>query len=61
VTLAGRLVGIGEQGLPLQGNCTVAVRLRGFTVAKNASYVATIELHDIHGTELTRKMTIRGV
>jgi hypothetical protein len=61
VTLAGRLVGIGEQGSPLQGNCTVAVRLRGFTVARNKSYLATVELHDIHGNELTRRVTIRGV
>jgi Glycosyl hydrolase catalytic core len=60
VTLAGRLVGVGEQGLPLQGDCTVVVRLRGFTVARNTSYVATFELHDIHGTELTRRVTIRG-
>jgi hypothetical protein len=61
VTLAGRLVGVGELGMPLQGDCTVVIRLRGFTVARNASYVATFELHDIHGTKLTRRLTIRGV
>jgi hypothetical protein len=61
VTLAGRPVGVGEQGMPLQGDCTVVVRLRGFTVARTTSYAATFELHDIHGNKLTRRVTIRGV
>jgi Cellulase (glycosyl hydrolase family 5) len=61
VTLRGRLVGIGEQGSPLQAGCTIGVRLRGFTVVKGNSYLATFEAHDIHGTKLTRKLTLRGV
>ena len=61
VRLAGRLVGVGQQATPLQSDCTVAVRLRGFTVAKNRSYVATVELNDVNGILLTRRLTIRGV
>jgi len=61
VFLAGRLVGVGQQASPLRADCTIAVRLRGFTVAKNKSYVATVELNDINGIVLTRRLTIRGV
>jgi ABC-type uncharacterized transport system auxiliary subunit len=61
VFLAGRLVGVGQQASPLQADCTIAVRLRGFTVAKNKSYVATVELNDINGIVMTRRLTIRGV
>jgi len=55
---AGRLV---ETGVPLQANCTIAVRLSGITVAARRSYSVTLELHDIHGSKLTRRLTIRGV
>jgi hypothetical protein len=61
VTLAGRLVGVGQQATRLGSDCTVTVRLRGFTVAKNRSYAARFELEDINGIELTRRLTIRGV
>ena len=61
VSLAGRLVGVGQQASPLGADCTVAVRLRRFTVAKNKAYVATFELNDINGIELTRRLTMRGV
>ena len=61
VRLRGRLVGVGQHASPLLSNCTVNARLRGFTVARNASYVATFELNDIHGTVLKRRLTIRGV
>jgi hypothetical protein len=60
VFLAGRLVGVGQQSAPLQASCTVNVRLSGFTVSRNASYVATFELNDVNGEELTRRLTIRG-
>jgi len=61
VFLAGRLVGVGQQASPLRADCTIAVRLRGFTVAMNKSYVATFELNDVNGVELKRRLTIRGV
>jgi hypothetical protein len=60
VRLAGRLVRVGQQAVPLRSDCTVEVRLNRFTVAKKASYVATVELHDINGEQLTRRVTIRG-
>jgi hypothetical protein len=61
VTLRGRLVGVGQQTATLQASCTLAVRLTGFTVSHNRSYVATFELNDISGFELERRVTIRGV
>ena len=61
VSLAGRLVGVGQQTSPLRSNCTITVRLRGFTVAKNRAYVATFELNDVNGVVLDRRLTIRGV
>jgi hypothetical protein len=61
VSLAGRLMGVGQQTSPLQSNCTITVRLRGFTVAKNQSYTATFELNDVNGVALDRRLTIRGV
>ena len=61
VSLAGRLVGVGQQASPLRADCTIAVRLRGFTVARNKAYVATLDLNDIHGIVLKRRLTIRGV
>jgi hypothetical protein len=61
VSLAGRLVGVGQQSSPLGSDCTITVRLRGFTVARNKSYVATFDLNDINGIVLTRRLTIRGV
>jgi hypothetical protein len=61
VTLAGRLVGVGQLATRLRPDCTIGVRLRGFTVAKNARYVARFELNDIHGVVLARRLTIRGV
>ena len=54
----GRLV---ETGVPLQANCTIAVRLSGITVAARRSYAVELDLHDIHGTKLTRRVTLRGV
>jgi Cellulase (glycosyl hydrolase family 5) len=60
VRIAGRLVGVGQQASPLQANCTINVRLGRFTVARKTSYVATFELNDINGEELTRLVTIRG-
>jgi hypothetical protein len=57
-TSTGRLV---ETGVPLRANCTIAVRLSGITVAARRSYAVTLELHDIHGTKLTRRVTLRGV
>jgi hypothetical protein len=61
VTLAGRLVGVGQQSSTLQANCTINVRLGGFAVSRNAAYVATFELNDVNGEELVRRLTIRGV
>jgi len=61
VTLAGRLVGVGQQRTRLRRDCTIGVRLRGFTVARKARYVARFELNDIHGVVLARRLTIRGV
>jgi hypothetical protein len=61
VSLAGRLVGVGQQASPLQADCAITVRLRGFTIAKNRSYVATFDLNDIHGTVLKRRLTLRGI
>jgi Cellulase (glycosyl hydrolase family 5) len=61
VFLAGRLVGVGQQAPSLRGDCTITVRLRGFTVATNKSYVATFDLNDVNGVELKRRLTIRGV
>jgi hypothetical protein len=54
----GRVV---NAAAPLQANCTINVRMSGFTVAGKTSYLATFELHDIHGNKLTRRLTIRGV
>lgn len=61
VFLAGNLVGVGQQSTPIRSDCTIVVRLRGFTVARNKSYVATFELNDINGIVLTRRLTIGGV
>jgi hypothetical protein len=60
VTVAGRLVRVGQVAAPLQANCTVNLRLGGFKVARGVTYVATIELGDINGEKLTRRVTIRG-
>ena len=60
-TLRGRLVGVGQQASTLLSSCTVSLRLRGFTVARNVSYLVSLELNDIHGTVLKRRLTIRGV
>jgi hypothetical protein len=63
IAVAWRISGrrLVETGVPLRADCTIAVRLRGFTVARNRSYQATFELHDIHGNKLKRRLTIRGV
>jgi hypothetical protein len=58
---SGRLVGVGQQSSSLRSDCTITVRLRGFTITKNRSYVATFELNDINGIELERRVAIRGV
>jgi Cellulase (glycosyl hydrolase family 5) len=60
VSLAGRLVRIGQLAAPLQSNCTVDVRLDRFKVAKEAQYDVTVELGDINGEKLTRRVTVRG-
>jgi Cellulase (glycosyl hydrolase family 5) len=60
VTLAGRLVDVGQRAASLQPNCTVSLRLGGFRVAQKASYAVTFELNDINGEELTRRVTIRA-
>jgi hypothetical protein len=60
VRLAGRLVRVGQEAVPLQADCTVQVSLGSFRIANKASYVATIELQDINGEQLTRRVTIRG-
>jgi hypothetical protein len=60
VFLAGRLVSVDQQSAPLQSDCTIAVRLRGFAIAKNKAYTAMFDLNDIHGTVLQRRLTIRG-
>jgi hypothetical protein len=52
---------VGQQASPLRSDCTITVRLRGFTVARNKTYVARIELNDVNGGELTRTLTIRGI
>jgi hypothetical protein len=61
VHLAGRLVGVGQQSSVLRSDCAITVRLRGFTVARSTSYLATFALNDINGTMLTRRVTMRGV
>jgi len=53
----GRLV---ETGVPLRPDCTIAVRLTGIAVARGRSHDVTLQVHDIHGTRLTRKLTLRG-
>ena len=58
--IAGRLVRVGQLAAPLQSNCTVNLRLEGLKVARGAQYVATIDLGDINGEQLTRVVTIRG-
>jgi Cellulase (glycosyl hydrolase family 5) len=54
----GRVV---NASAPLQANCTINVRMSGFTVVGKRSYVAEFDLHDIHGNKLKRRVTIRGV
>ena len=60
VWVGSRLVRVGQQATPLQANCTVGVRLAGFTAARKTSYLATFELNEINGEELTRRVTIRA-
>jgi hypothetical protein len=60
VSVGGRVVDTGHQTAPLQASCTISFRMSGFTVAGRSSLV-TFEVHDIHGTKLTRRVTIRGV
>jgi hypothetical protein len=59
VSVGGRVVDTGHQTAPLQASCTISFRMSGFTVAGRSS-LATFEVHDIHGTKLTRRVTIRG-
>ena len=56
---SGRLVAVGQQAPSLKQNCTVDVRLDRFRVAKR-TYVVTLDLEDINGETLTRRVTIRG-
>ncbi|HEU5490844.1 MAG TPA: cellulase family glycosylhydrolase [Gaiellaceae bacterium] len=61
VRVAGRLVDVGQAAAPLQADCTIDLRLRGFAATrKNVSYVATFELNDINGELLTRRVTMRA-
>jgi hypothetical protein len=60
VRIAGRLVDVGQAAAPLQSNCTITLRLNGFTVTRKTTYVATFDLNDINGEVLTRQVTIRG-
>jgi hypothetical protein len=60
LSVRGRVVDTGHQTAPLQSNCTINVRMSGFTVART-TYLATFDVHDIHGNKLTRRVTIRGV
>jgi hypothetical protein len=57
--IAGKLVDVGQQAVPLQANCTVDVRMTGLRVTRTASYGVTFELNDINGEVLTREVTIR--
>jgi hypothetical protein len=59
VRIAGRLVDVGQGAAALQPDCTISLRLAGFRVAQKASYVATFELNDVNGEELTRRVTMR--
>jgi hypothetical protein len=60
IRIAGRLVDVGQAAVPLQPDCTISLRLSGFTATRKASYVATVELNDINGEALTRLVTIRA-
>ena len=57
--VSGRLVAVGQQAPSLKQNCTVDVRLDRFRIAKR-TYVVTLDLEDINGEKLTRRVTIRG-
>jgi hypothetical protein len=57
--VSGRLVAVGQTAPSLKPNCTVDVRLDRFRVAKR-TYVVTLDLEDINGERLTRRVTIRG-
>jgi Cellulase (glycosyl hydrolase family 5) len=63
IAVAWRVPGrrLVETGVPLRPDCTIAVRLRGLTVARGRTYQVTFELHDIHGNKLKRQLTLRGV
>jgi hypothetical protein len=61
VVIAGRVLRSAEQAATLRSNCTIDVRLGRLTVPGKGPYLATFELHDVHGVELTRRVTIRGV
>ncbi|HXF98407.1 MAG TPA: cellulase family glycosylhydrolase [Gaiellaceae bacterium] len=58
----GRLIAVGQQSSPLRSDCTVTVRLRfpGAGVAAGGEYTATVEMNDINGVVLLRRLTIRG-
>jgi hypothetical protein len=60
IRIAGRLVDVGQAAAPLQADCTITPRLRGFRVSRKASHQATFELNDIHGERLTRRVLIRA-
>jgi hypothetical protein len=62
VTLGGRVVRTGEQSSPLRPDCTIRLRLQGFTLAGKRPYTARLVLADPDGkTRLTRQLTLRGV
>jgi Cellulase (glycosyl hydrolase family 5) len=58
VSLGGRVVETDKLTTPLRPDCTVSVRMSGFTVSAR-SYLATFELQDPHGEDRTRRLTIR--
>jgi Cellulase (glycosyl hydrolase family 5) len=57
---AGRLIAVGQQSTSLLADCTINVRLRGFTMARHRSLVATFDLNNVDGVELDRRLTLRG-
>jgi hypothetical protein len=57
----GRLIAVGQQSSPLLRDCTIGARLRFRTpVAKGEIYSVTVDLNDLNGIFLTRRLTIRG-
>jgi len=53
-------VATGAAAIPLAADGTVSFTLRGVTVAKGGTYVATVSLEDINGNVLRRTVTLTG-